>query len=688
MNIACAFDIESTSFYYPPTRDRASLKPPVDEFGNVDESWEKGATMYAFVLGMNGKVIIGRTWSEALSFFEEIATRYSLGEKRRAIFYIHNFSYEFQFVKDLFEWDKVFALNQRDPIKAISSLGIEFRCSYHLTGYSLEKVGEHLNEYKVLKLSGDLDYSLIRHSKTPLTQKEIGYIVNDGLVVMAHIQEQIEKEGKITNIPLTKTGYVRRYVMNSCLYDGKSHQTNVQKYRDYHSLMNSIQIKSVLEYKQLKRAFAGGFTHANAFYEGRVAHDVVSLDFTSDYPAQLIKRKYPMGNGELIPSLTKEEFDKNLRLYCCVFDCEFEEIEETFLYDHYISDSKCWDVKDVVLDNGRIVKAKSLRITLTEQDYFIIEKTYRWKSMKIRNFRRYVKDYIPRDFAKAILHLYSEKTRLKGIEGMEREYLNLKELLNSCFGMCVTDIARDENEYIDGEWVTKEADIEECLNKYNNNPRRFLAYQWGVWVTAYARADLWLAILELKGDYLYSDTDSVKVIHYERHKDFFDEFNANIEKEMMKAMRYQDLDPELTRPHSVDGKVHPLGLWDYEFILESFKTLGAKRYMILKKDGKYSITVSGVNKKYAVPYILQQAKEKKKDPFDLFDDILLIPEDYTGKNLHTYIDSPINGTFVDYLGNESSYAEHSSVHLEKTRYELSLSANYLNFLIGRKDLLR
>ena len=44
---------------------------------------------------------------------------------------------------------------------------------------------------------------------------------------------------------------------------------------------------------------------------------------------------------------------------------------------------------------------------------------------------------------------------------------------------------------------------------------------------------------------------------------------------------------------------------DFEGYYERFKTLGAKRYMV-QKDGKVNITVSGLNKKIAVPYLQQK----------------------------------------------------------------------------------
>ena len=105
----------------------------------------------------------------------------------------------------------------------------------------------------------------------------------------------------------------------------------------------------------------------------------------------------------------------------------------------------------------------------------------------------------------------------------------------------------------------------------------------------------------------------------------------------------------------------------------------------LKVNGKsydYSLTVSGVNKKSAIPYLLETYGEN--GIFDAFTNYLTIPPNATGKNIHTYIDYEINGTLTDYLGNESEYNEKSGVHLEPTGYSLSLSIMYLNYLIGIK----
>ena len=264
-NVPASFDIETSSF--------------------ISDYSEKTAIMYVWTLGINGYCFIGRTWEEFTNILDAIAGYLSLSIEKRLVVYVHNLSYEFQFIRKHFEWLKVFSIEVRKPVYAITNIGIEFRCSYLLSGYSLERLGNNLVTYKIKKLVGNLDYSLIRHSKTRLTEDEIMYCINDVLVVMAYIQERIETDGNITNIPLTKTGYVRKYCKQSCLGRGK------KKNKLYKKMMQTLTLESD-EYLQLKRAFQGGFTHANAFYSGKTLYDVASYDFTSSYPTVMLCEKF------------------------------------------------------------------------------------------------------------------------------------------------------------------------------------------------------------------------------------------------------------------------------------------------------------------------------------------------------------------------------------------------------------
>ena len=678
INLSCTIDIEVSSFY--------------------DDAGEKVGLPYCFTLGVNGHSYLGRTKDDLLNLLSFIIDVFHLSKENRMIFYIQNLSYEFQFFMKWFKWVSVFALKNRTPVKAITFDGIEFKCSYLLSGYSLEKIGEHLQKYKVSKKVGDLDYRKVRTPLTPLTHKEKGYVLNDGLVVMAYIQEQIESHrNDITKIPLTKTGEVRKYCRNMCLYNGGgSHKNTGRHFLKYHYFINNLRITSVNEYKQLKRAFAGGFTHANPLVVGKIQKDVASYDFTSSYPAVMLSEKYPMTNGKLVTIKSKEEFEKYLNLYCCLFDVTFENIESSIWFEHYISQSHCFRCVNAKLDNGRIISADEISITLTEQDYRIIEKTYKWEHMRIKNMRVYKRDYLPKEFIIAILELYKKKTELKDVKGMEVEYLHSKELLNSCYGMCVTDICREEVEFNTekGTWKDEksEKDYEHDIEIYNDSTQRFLAYQWGIWVTAYARSNLWNGILAIKHHYCYSDTDSLKVLHASEHKQYFEDYNKQIVKKLYKMLDHYNLSHDLVSPLTIDGKTKTIGVWDYEFNCD-FKTLGAKRYVI-KRGNDYQITISGLNKKTTMEYMLKT----HKNPFNFFKNGMYIPATYeveeiekdekkkklyvgTGKNIHTYIDEQRDGIVKDYQGKYYEYHVETCIHMEESDYTLSLASEFVDLLL-------
>lgn len=690
LNVPISFDIETTSFY----RDAYGESYSYDRYiklGGKDTKLEKCSLMYVWQFGINGFMIMGRTWQEFITMIQEIADRLETCDKRRIIIYVHNLSYEFQFIRELFDWGKVFSIDLRKPIYAITKTGIEFRCSYLLSGYSLAKLGEQLHTYKCDKMVGDLDYSLLRGSTTPLTKKEIGYCVSDVNVVMCYIQELIEQYKGIIHLPITKTGFVRKYCRATCLRTTDETGKTVPNW-EYIDKVHNLMITGAEEFNMLQRAFAGGFTHANAKYTDMIINDVDSYDFTSSYPYVMVSEKFPMSTGVFVPVRSMKQFEFLTSKFCCIFDVEFTSIFATSENENPISVSKCFVKENISENNGRLVCGSKICMTITEIDYKVFSNFYTWESVRIGKMICYRKEYLPTEFIDSILHLYETKTKLKGVKGKEVEYLNSKEMLNSCYGMCVTNPLRDEILYTDGdEWdiehLTDEQKLE-MLDKYNNSKNRFLFYPWGIYVTAYARRNLFTGISECGDDYIYSDTDSVKIMNGENHSEYFKAYNEMTAYKLRKACKFHGINFSKVEPKTIKGINKPLGVWDYEGRYRRFKTLGAKRYMVeedsaLTVDGKdynYSMTVSGVNKKSAIPYMLDKYGEEAI--FDAFTNYLDIPPTATGKNIHTYIDYEQTGTITDYLGNNIAYDTKTGVHLEPTGYTLSLSVMYLNYLMG------
>ena len=666
LNIESAFDIETTSTIY---------------------NGEKSAFMYVwmFGIGYGNDVFYGRTWDDFLDLCELLGSYFNLDENKRLITYVHNLGYEFQFMRKFFNWDGVFSINERKPIKALCDIGIEFRCSYILSGYSLASLAKNLTTHKVKKMEGDLDYELIRHHKTELTEKEWGYCENDIVVVNAYINEQITQYKSISKIPLTNTGRVREYVKNQCYRildkDDNPERTPEakRKYFKYRKLMDDLRI-TVDEYQRLKRAFMGGFTHSNPYHTNKVLENVGSVDLTSSYPTVMLSEKYPMSKGRPIAIKSMSDLKSYMKKYCLLMDIRIEGMRNKIGYESYISSSKCTKLEGGIENNGRVFSADLVEMTIVDIDLQIIEAVYEWDAIYVSNVVGFAKNYLPKPIIESILNMYEDKTTLKGVEGKEVEYLLSKGMLNSVYGMCVTDPVKDEHTY-NTEWDLEKVDVMEAIHKYNESKGRFLFYPWGIWVTAYARRNLWSAILNVGNDYVYSDTDSIKALNFESHQPYVDAYNKEITFKLFKMMDYHQLNPSRLSPKTIKGEVKPLGVWEFEGMYSMFKTLGAKRYLV-RENGHNKLTVAGLSKKNGMDYIESQCGGDVDKVFNMFSDSLYIPADATGKMTHSYIDDEQELLIVDYDGVPARVISPSAIHLDKCDFTLSMSEKYNYFLKG------
>ena len=544
-NIECGFDIETSSV-------------------TLDGD-KKFAFMYEWTFGISDKehICYGRTWEEFLEFCQYLQDELGLDENNILVVYIHNMGYEFQFMRKYFNWLNVFAVDDRKPIRALSSFGIEFSDSYILSGYSLAKLADNLVSHKIKKLAGDLDYKLCRLPDTPLSQKELAYCNNDVEIILYYINEQIKQYENITKIPMTNTGRVRKFVRDKCYHTSKTHKNDSRgKNQRYKELMEEL-VLTKDEYTMLKRCFMGGFTHASMLHSGELLENVSSIDFTSSYPAVMLSEKFPMSKPkhenlkEISFTDLMADSEKGL-----MFDVRFNNLHSKLTHETYLSESKCRGLEKPIINNGRVFSADVAITTMTDIDFRIMQKCYTWDSVQVSNCYSFYMTYLPRPIILAICELYGNKTTLKGVKGKEVEYLVSKGMLNSVYGMCVTDIVRNTIEYTDSWHITPftEDDIIEQVEKYNSSRNRFLYYPWGVWVTAYARRNLWTGILNIGDDYVYSDTDSIKMLNYENHLPHINWYNQMIENKLKDMCKARKIDFALMKPKTIKGVEKLIGV--------------------------------------------------------------------------------------------------------------------------------
>ncbi len=670
-NIFC-FDIEVTSAWVTNDGDVIGYIPGLSD--NFWNSQTPVALPYIWQLSVDSTVYYGRDLSEFKTFIDNFS------KDTHFIIYVHNLAYEFVFLSNFFEpWNRVFA---RQPHKVMNCFynNIEFRCSYFLTRLSLESWGKELNFDKL----HTLDYYKLRTPLTPLNNDELSYCERDCAVMYKGLLNYLKKYGHIYSIPLTQTGEVRRVVKKIMRTDSKTGKTDNKKIRKMISLLP----ENAYMYMALKKAFAGGSTHANYLYSGDILYNLWSYDFASSYPAVMCSERFPM--TKFIP----DDFnDSKTDVYAYLIKVKFSGVTQKTA-NHYMSRHKCLTINDkkptektsAEYDNGRIMNCDEFTAWITEQDYSIIKRTYNIKKTEILECYSARKTYLPKDFISYTLSLYNDKTKLKNITGKEDVYLQSKQFINSLFGMCVTDIIQDEVAYLNGngEWEVKELSFD-MLNdkledlKMNNKGKTFLNYAWGVWVTAYARKNLWDCLIPNDLSVVYYDTDSLKVTEQIN----FTWYNNRIDNKLMTMCRHYGLDFNLTRPCDSKGVPHPLGHFEIDEKYTEFKTLGAKKYVgRSERDGELHLTVSGINKS-AVGCLNNDIKN--------FNENFVFDKDAPDvhKLLSTYITD--GGTVVFNKGKKDEWVSDLkyAVNMRPIGYSLSITDEYAYLIyLNNKSTLR
>ena len=664
------FDIETTSAWINEHGNIIRYRP-----GRSGDYWndlEAVTLCYIWQFSVNDKVYYGRELWEFYDLLRDLPADVNY------IIWVHNLSFEFHFLQNIFEKMEVFARQPHKPMKMAAEdfPHIEWRCSYMLTRLSLDNWGKSLG---VHKLTGWLDYRKIRTPLTQLTERELAYAERDCIVVYIGILDYLKRYKNQWDIPLTQTGTVRREVKRMLLSDAR-----------YHKRIKKLVPRNAKQYKMLQQIFAGGYTHANRLHAGVVQEGHIEhYDFTSHYPTMLIAHKYPCSPWAYIGKKFPKQYNPEDNAY--IFHVKFTRIQST-KYNTYIqtikaaiqscpyrsADCRCkW--RSPKYDNGRLIRAYQVEIWLTEQDFETIKESYIWDSMEMLGVWKSRKDYLPKDFIEYILELYGNKTSLKDVTEEEQPgapalYGQSKQYINSLFGMAVTSLIQSDVCYnqVDKSWRIAALNEDmvnqrlEELRRWNPRERRyFLSYSWGCWCTAYARRMLWVNLLKYDSRVLYADTDSLFVLG----KCDFTEYNDFITNKLQEALEHYDLDVELMRPKDPKERKRQLGIFLPEENCIQFLTLGAKRYVERREDGKLYLTVSGINKEAV--YCL-------KDDILNFADGFVFDKDFGSvhKSLLTYVYEQQPLIWPDGYRSDCQYG----INMRPNGYHLHMTDEYKNLI--------
>ena len=540
----------------------------------------------------NDSCLYGNHVRDLINTIDRICDTLHADKEHTVRFYIHNLSYDYMFLRNhlLYKFgvpDRKLALKtHRYVFMQWQSFGIEIRDSAILTQRTLERLCKDMGTLE--KATGTWDYKKKRTPESMRTVKELAYVCVDTICLCKALRLYLtQRNVTVATAPLTNTGFIRNQARSRSRKDKK-----------WHKKFMSMQL-SLDQYELLTACYHGGYTHANRYYVNQlITEPVECYDFTSSYPARIVYEKFPMTN--FVPTkLSLHEIMELKEDYCFAGYVRLKKLR--LKKDHpmpplafhkakvclfpdadKISKKKAMELN---LDNGKIVNADLVIYPFTDPDLQVIFEAYDFEWADVANVIRAKKDYLPDWIINYVIELFEHKNTLKHADPVL--YMISKGELNGIYGMMVQKMIQSmfEEDYETGIWsdVLTKSEYEEKLQKYYNSRNSFLPYQWGVWVTAYAQAELF-ELGKCCKRWMYSDTDSVKGTEWDRKK--LAEYNEKI----MKKSEERGIGTVL-----FNGESHTLGIAEFDGIYEEFKTMGSKRYCYREK-GKLKQTVAGVPK--------------------------------------------------------------------------------------------
>lgn len=584
INVFTAFDIETSVLWL-----------------NDDHSeYDVHSFMYVWQFQIEEYTVKGRTWDEFFSFLDvlrgviaQIKQDNNLTDNPYMVIWVHNLAYEWQWLSGLYPFrsDECFFRDVRKPIYCRMFDCFEYRCSYIQSNLSLSALCKQTGVEE--KKSGQkFNYDKLRFPWTELTDFEEEYTTTDVQSLVQAMKYRVQRGGDtLVTVPLTSTGYVRR----------ECKEALKDRYLELRSLKPDKE-----QYKLLRSAFRGGNTHANRYNTNKIVKNVYSYDISSSYPTQQLTHKFPMKPFKwlmlkhLSPANRVKRVFQFIGLgYAVVGRFKFTNVR---LRNHkepvpYISLSRCKAEGNkeypLITDNGRILECGFMSISLTEIDLKILLDQYTFDLMDVDEAMVSMKDYLPPEYREVIQSYYNKKTKLKGDDTDEGQYMYVKSknMLNSVYGMSATDPIHQEITYDNGNWTRSDYEKytdAEIKKKLIDAP---FPYQWGVYTCALARAQLQEAINiackhynKFYGDrFVYCDTDSIKVIG-----DIdLSELNDKLKKRAIECNAFAD---------DKNGERHYIGVFEFDGHYREFCTQGSKRYAFIKDNGRMGITVAGVTK--------------------------------------------------------------------------------------------
>lgn len=560
-----------TNFYFLVLDIETSKKMEYDEQLNKDmptQVWlSYGVCKLYDIKGKQISSLRFREWDELRAYFMKLKR----GFKKKLMCFVHNLSYEFDFLIKNLERPKSFICNATHGVIAstLEEFNIEFRCTYQLSKMSLAKIGDLYNLPKL-----ESDYRDI-YPEDEVTEEEWVYCERDCDIIVPYILDELRTYKMFSNLPYTSTGKVRKKLREK-LVGYEDNEWDLMPPENCFNVLN--------------KTFRGAITMSNPRFTNRILNcRVKSFDEKSKYPGVMLTETFPY-NIRKVDEFNNETYKQHKFWLARVV---LHDIYSNFEWG-VISSNSCEYVDHLTADifNGKIINCKSVDLYITNVDLDLFRKVYYIKDVEFKEFYvcdRY--DKLPSPFIELIKEFAENKTRigkeLKEVEKMYgedsnewtekyKEYMDAKAMLNGIYGMMVQKLTPQEF-YIDDKYLWHEKENQYKCVEGKHLYRNFL---FGIYITAYSRYDLVTAIIaNCPETFVYCDTDSIKFIYTGKE---FNDTNKDIPEylqqfDYLKGFNKFEEEPEYNK----------------------FLTYGAKKYCY-EKNGHFGFTVSGLPKRTTI----------------------------------------------------------------------------------------
>ena len=554
--------------------------------------------IYQWAVKFGKHYIYGRKPSEIIEMMRLLCDLYQLTYDKKIIIYIHNASYDLQYLKAfirLYDPDPDYLAIDAHGILQCEVVGFKIVCSYKMTNLSLAALADnYATTYS--KAVGEIDYNVLRYQDSELTEADWFYMFSDVAAQYDGIMGYLDMQGYGSAIyaPITSTGFVRVNCRKASKTDNGWHSTFYNTRLDLE------------QYNLHRQCFMGGVCIASFYYAGRTirSDQLAHEDFTSSYPARQLLDYMPTGAPSWYGEVESEsELDDLCNNYCCIFVLTLWNVHiKKGCTAPCIPTSKCIHQENALKVNGKITYASTLTIIVCELDYKWIKRQYTYEELAVDKMLIYSRGKLPAWLRDQVFDYFKYKCTLKNENPLL--YQKSKNMLNGIYGMTATAILREQYKMNSDNVLEKQVQTEKernaALNRYYRSYNNFMPYQAAIWITAHARDALY-SMIECTGDgngndddltevyknFLYCDTDSV----------FYIKTPENMER--MEAYRQKCIDRAKEAGAFVGDKY--LGAPEIEPPLRAFRALHAKCYAMeeLDKSGNYklNVVIAGIPKK-------------------------------------------------------------------------------------------